>query len=520
MTEDVPVERTHKQILVVMSGLIIAMLLAQLDNMIVAPAMPTIVGDLGGLKHLAWVATAYILGSTVATPLWGKLGDLFGRKPVFIASISLFLVGSMLCGLSQNMDELIAFRGLQGIGAGGLMVGVMAIMAEVIPARERGRYMGYMFAVMPLSMIGGPLLGGLFTDQITWRWAFYVNVPLGIIALAVITRTMDLQKGAAKAKVDWLGAALLTLWTTCLVLVASWGGAQYDWASPQIIGLAVLAVVGLVVFAVVEHRSDHAILPFDVFSNRNFSVATALSFVAGFGMFGTIMFIPQYQQFVQGSSATASGLLLLPLMVGVIIMAMISGKVIAKTGKYRALPIAGTELMATGLGLLATLDVDSGHVIMSAYLILVGAGMGCLMQTTMLIAQNSVSMKDIGAATGVSTFMRSMGGSLGVSVLGAFYTSRVEDSLTTQMGASGKALIANGVQLTPGMLEGLAPGAREALRIAITHGMEAIFVGGAVVGAVGFVLSWTVSNVPLRGHGVPASTAAPEEPRVDLAFND
>lgn len=515
MTHDLPQERSHREILVVMSGLIIAMLLAQLDNMIVAPAMPTIVGDLGGLTHLAWVATAYILGSTVATPLWGKLGDLFGRKPVFIASIALFLVGSALCGLSQNMDELIGFRALQGIGAGGLMVGVMAIMAEVIPPRERSRYMGYMFAVMPLSMIGGPLLGGLFTDQISWRWAFYVNIPLGAIALAVIVRTMKLQRPTHEARVDWPGAALLTIWTTSLVLFASWGGTQYEWGSPQIVGLGAAAILGLVVFAVVEHRTEHAILPFDVFRNRNFSVATALSFVVGFGMFGSMMFIPQYQQFVQGASATASGLLLLPLMVGVIIMAMTSGKVIARTGKYRVLPIAGTALMSLGLVLLATLDVNSGHVMMSLYLVVLGAGMGCLMQTTMLIAQNSVAMKDIGAATGVSTFTRSMGGSLGVAILGAVYTSRIEHSLTSQLGATGKNLVASGTQLTPQMLDSVPAVARHALQVAITSGITAVFIGGAIVGVVGFALSWAVHDVPLRGPATPETQAATDEALVE-----
>jgi EmrB/QacA subfamily drug resistance transporter len=524
MHEDIRTERTHREIMVVMGGLIIAMLLAQLDNMIVAPAMPTIVGDLGGLKHLAWVVTAYILGTTIATPLWGKFGDLFGRKPVFITSICVFLVGSALCGLSQNMDELIGFRGLQGVGAGGLMVGVMAIIAEVIPPRERGRYMGYMFAVMPLSMVGGPLLGGLFTDQLSWRWAFYVNIPLGIIALTVISRTMDLKTRTTGARVDWPGAALLTVWTSSLVLLASWGGSQYAWGSPQIIGLGALAVVGLVVFAFVEHRTKDAILPLDVFRNRNFSVATALSFSVGFGMFGAMVFIPQYQQFVQGDSATSSGLLLLPLMVGVIIMAVISGKVISRTGKYRSLPITGTALMAIGLALLATLGVDSGRVLMSLYLVVLGAGMGCLMQTTMLIAQNSVEMKDIGAATGASTFTRSMGGSLGVAILGAFYTSHIVSSLSSQLGSSGKGLIATGTQLTPRMLNGLPEASRHAFQVAITSGIHVVFIGGASIGAIAFVLSWAVRNVPLRGSAAPAAEPAQpkteDSPALEAAFAD
>lgn len=509
MTNDLPKERSHREIMVVMGGLIIAMLLAQLDNMIVAPAMPTIVGDLGGLKHIAWVLTAYILGLTVATPLWGKLGDLFGRKPVFMLSIIIFLTGSALCGVSQNMEELIGFRLLQGIGAGGLMVGVMAIMAEVIPPRERGKYMGYMFAVMPLSMIGGPLLGGLFTDQISWRWAFYINIPLGLIALVVISRTMELQRPTHKARIDWPGAVLLTIWTTSLVMFASWGGTQYEWMSPQIIGLGLLALTGLALFAVVEHRTEHAILPFDVFRNRNFSLANVLSFIVGFGMFGSMMFIPQYQQFVQGASATESGLLLLPLMIGVIMMSLTTGKVIARTGKFRTLPIAGTALMSLGLFLLATLDVTSGYVITSLYLVVLGAGMGCLMQTTMLIAQNSVAMKDIGAATGVSTFTRSMGGSLGVAILGALYTSRIEHSLTSQLGDSGKSLIASGTQLTPQMLDGLPEAARHALQVAITSGITGVFVGGAVVGLVGFFLSWAIRNTPLRGSAPPPSEDKP-----------
>ncbi len=504
-----PPVRTHRQILTVMSGLIIAMLLAQLDNMIISPALPTIVGDLGGLAHLSWVTTAYILASTSATLIWGKLGDIFSRKTVFMISIVIFLAGSALSGIAQTMTELIAFRAVQGIGAGGLIVGVMAVMAVLVPPAQRAKYTGYMMAVMPLSMIAGPLVGGFITDHLSWRWAFYVNIPLGLIALVVIALTMKLPtpvKGSAT--IDWLGAGLLVIWTTSLVLVTSWGGTQYAWDSATILILIALAVAGFIAFLRVETKVEHPILPLGVFRNLNFTLAAALSFVVGFALFGGMIFLPQFQQYVQGASATNSGLLLLPLMAGLLIMSLVSGQVITRTGKYKAFPIIGSIGMTLGLGLLATISVDTGKITTAVYMVILGLGMGCLMQITSLIGQNSVAMKDIGSATGAITFLRTMGGSLGVSLLGALYTSRLTASLTASLGGQGGSVVGSGSTLTPKALLSMPEPIRHAFRIAVTDGITGVFFWGAVVAAAGIVLSLFIKQVALRGG--PAAEKAKE----------
>ncbi|MFD7923921.1 MDR family MFS transporter [Streptomyces sp. NPDC059740] len=504
--EGAPARFTHREIMVTMGGLVIAMLLAMLDNMIVAPALPTIVGDLGGLEHLAWVTTGYILASTVATPIWGKLGDLLGRRFTFLSSIVIFLVGSALCGMSQNMGELVGFRALQGLGAGGLMVGVMAVVAEIVPPRERGKYQGVMMAVMPVAMIGGPLAGGFITDHLTWRWAFYVNLPLGVVALFVCWFTLaKLGRGTGRVRIDWTGAALLTVWITALVLITSWGGSQYDWGSVQIIGLAVLTVIGFVAFVLVERRAAEPIMPLTVFRDRNFSLAGALSFIVGFALFGGVTFLPQFQQFVQGASATNSGLLLMPMMAATMVVSLAGGALVSRTGRYRALPIAGTVLMAGGLGLFATMDTDTSRTMTSLYMVVLGAGMGCLMQTTMLIAQNSAPLRDMGAATGAATFLRNMGGSLGVSVLGAIYTSTLTDHFSSVPGAAAGGNGGGVAQMTPQVLRGLPEAVRHLFQQAVTDGVGAVFAWGAAVAVVGFLVSLFIRHVPLRGFAAPAA---------------
>jgi EmrB/QacA subfamily drug resistance transporter len=479
--------------------------------MIVATALPTIVGDLGGLSHLSWVTTGYILASTAATPLWGKLGDLYGRRPTFMSSIVLFLIGSALCGMSQNMAELIGFRTLQGLGAGGLMVGVMAVIGELIPPRDRGKYQGVMMAVMPVAMIAGPLVGGYITDNLSWRWAFYVNLPLGAIALVVCWFTLHLSKGAGKARIDWTGAALLTVWITALVLIASWDGTQYAWGSWQIIGLAVLTVIAFVAFVMVERRAAEPVMPLRVFTNANFSLAGALSFISGFAMFGAITFLPQYQQFVQGSSATNSGLLLMPMMIAAMAVSLSGGVFITKTGRYRALPIIGSLLIALGLGLFATMGLTTSKTTTSLYMIALGGGMGCLMQTTMLIAQNSVTMRDMGAATGASTFLRNMGGSLGVALLGALYANHLRDSLTAH-GVPAAAVNRSAMQTTPQALKAMPAAARHLFQVAVVDGVHSLFLWGAVVSALGFFIAWFIRHVPLR--------AAPKPPTKQEAQRD
>jgi EmrB/QacA subfamily drug resistance transporter len=501
--------RTHREILLVMSGLMIAMLLAMLDNMIVAPALPTIVGDLGGLQHLAWVITAYILGTTVGTPLWGKLGDLYSRKTVFMISILVFLGGSALCGMARSMNELIAFRALQGIGAGGLLVGVMAVLAVLIPPRQRGRYMGYFMAIMPVSMIAGPLIGGWITDHVSWRWAFYVNLPLGGIALFVIASTMHLTKPPAKkVYIDWLGGGLMVAWTSALVLVTSWGGTQYAWTSKTILGLIWLAFSSFLAFLLVEARVPEPVLPLGVFRNLNFSLVVALSFIVGFAMFGGMTFLPQYQQYVQGASATNSGLLLLPMMLGIIASSLTAGQVSSRTGHYKTFPILGPILMAGGLLLLSTMGVHTSRTVTGVFMFVLGLGMGQLFQITMLIAQNSVPMKDIGSATAASTFLRSMGGSIGVSMLGAVYAHRLAHTLQDQLGAANP--LGSGAELSPVMVRKMPQPVIDALQSGITHGASSVFMWAALVALPGVVIGLFIKQVPLRGSGpapAPAATA-------------
>ncbi|MDT7707976.1 MAG: hypothetical protein QOG20_3583 [Pseudonocardiales bacterium] len=501
-----PVTRSRREIYTVMSGLMIAMLLAMLDNTIVGTAMPTIVGDLGGLEHLSWVVTAYALATAVSTPVWAKLGDLYGRKGVFMTSIVIFLVGSALAGLSATMTELIAFRGIQGIGAGGLMVGAMAIIGDLVPPRERGRYQGLMAAVMPLAFIGGPLLGGFLTDNLSWHWTFYINLPLGVIALIVIWFTMKLPRRHSEAKVDWLGAGLLAVAISALTLLTSWGGNTYAWGSLQIIGLGVLTVVGVALFVRVERRVAEPILSLGLFRRPNFSTATVLTFLTGFAMFGAVTYLPQFQQYVQGASATNSGLLLLPLMGGMLVTSLFGGQIVSRTGRYKWMLVTGSLGMAAGLGLMSTMGVGTSQLMSSLFMVVLGVGMGFLMQTTNLVMQNSVEQRDLGAASGASTLFRTVGGSLGVSLLGVFYTNSLTGGLTSQVGAAQAAKLAGG-QLTPATLGSLPTAIAEAYRTAVAGGVTTAFLWAAGVALVAIVAAWFIREVPLRGS---APVATPE----------
>ncbi len=508
---DPPPRFSHREIMVAMSGLVIAMLLAMLDNMIVAPALPTIVGDLGGLKHLAWVTTGYILASTVATPIWGKLGDLVGRRITFLSSIVIFLVGSALCGASQNMAELVGFRALQGLGAGGLMVGVMAVLADIVPPRDRSKYQGVMMAVMPIAMIGGPLAGGFITDNLNWRWAFYVNLPLGVLALLVCWFTLaKLPRGnGGKVSIDWTGAVLLTVWITTLVLITTWGGSEYAWGSATIIGLIVVTAVTFAAFIQWERRAKEPIMPLSVFANGNFSLSGALSFVVGFAMFGGMTLLPQFQQYVQGSSATNSGLLLMPMMISAMVLSLASGAVISKTGRYKAMPIIGAIMMTLGIGLFSTMDTGTSRFTTGVYMAVLGIGMGCLMQTTMLIAQNSAPLRDIGAATGAATFLRNMGGSLGTSLLGTLYTSTLADSFGSGGRSAGQDAVA---QMTPAALRTMPKAVQHAFAQAVTDGIGTAFVWGTCAAALGIVIALFIKQVPLRGFGnKPVNDGRPAE---------
>jgi EmrB/QacA subfamily drug resistance transporter len=490
-----------------MIGLMLGMFLAMLDNLIVGTALPTIVGELGGISHLSWVVTAYTLATAAATPIWGKLGDLFGRKGMFMASIVIFLVGSMLSGLAQNIEELIGFRAIQGLGAGGLMVGAFAIIGDLVPPRERGRFQAIIGGMMPVAFVGGPLLGGFLTDHLSWRWAFYVNVPLGAVALLVTGLGMHLHTPHLKAKIDYLGALLLTVGIVTLTLVAAWGGTEYPWSSAQIIGLAVLSVVALIGFVFAEGRAPEPILPLRLFRNRNFTVAQILSFLVGAAMFGAVNFLPQYMQDVQGASATASGLLLLPLMFGMLIVMLAVGQLIMRNGRYRIYPIVGGVLLTAGMLVLLLLKVGTSTWEASALTLVAGLGMGFIMQNTTLITQNSVTLRDMGAASGSVTLFRTIGGSLGIALLGSIFTRRLEDTLTGRLGAkAGNAIASGGTHVTPAMLRHLPAPVQDAFKAGITSGLHGTMIGGAILAALGFVVAWFVREVPLRGG--PGTTSS------------
>ncbi|MEU5912483.1 MDR family MFS transporter [Micromonospora sp. NPDC047527] len=500
---------------VVLFGLMIAMMLAMLDNMIVSTALPRIVGEFGGLNHFTWVVTAYVLGTTVSTPIWGKLGDLYGRKSVFLTSVGIFLLGSALCGMAgsamlggpqDGMVQLIAFRAVQGLGAGGLMVGVMAIIGDLVPPRERGRYQGMIAGIMAIAMVAGPLVGGFITDHLSWRWAFYVNLPLGGVALLLLITTMHLPKYRTEHRIDWLGAGLLSVGITAIVLITTWGGNQYDWTSPQILGLAVLGLVALVAFGLVERRVSEPILPLALFANRNFALISLIGFLLGFAMFGAMNFLPLYQQTVQGASATNSGLLLLPLMFGMLVVSLVIGRAITKTGRYRAYPIIGGVVMTAGMGLLAMLDTNTSKLQSSLYMIVLGAGMGFLMQTSMLIAQNSVEQKDLGAASGAATFFRSIGGSFGISLFGAIFANRLADS------AGGAAFGGEGGgSMDLAKLKELPAQARELVLDGLAGAISHVFLWAVLFTIVIPVLAWFIKEIPLRTANEAPPQATPEE---------
>ncbi|MFJ9520934.1 MDR family MFS transporter [Kitasatospora sp. NPDC101801] len=492
-----PTPRTPREIRLVMIGLVVAMLLAMLDNLIVGTAMPTIVGDLGGAEHLSWVVTSYTLATAASTPIWGKLGDLYGRKGTFLISIGIFLLGSALSGLSQTMTQLIAFRAVQGLGAGGLMVGVMSIMGALVPPRDRGKYQGMFAAVMALATIGGPLVGGFITDHLSWHWTFYINLPLGIVALAFIVVTLKLPKVRSTAKIDYLGAILLTVGITSLVLITTWGGQEYAWGSKQILGLSALAVASLIGFCYVEQRAEEPMLPLGLFRNRNFALVSVIGFIVGFAMFGAVTFLPLYQQTVQGASATNSGLLLMPMMFGMLVVSLVVGGIVTKTGKYRIFPIIGTTVMAGGSLLLSTLGTDTSQFTSACYMVVLGAGMGFLMQITMLVAQNSVELKDMGVASSTATLFRTIGGSFGVALFGALFNNQV----TSTMAASGAQVPGGHGQLGPDALRALPAKFQDAYHHAVSNGMHTVFLWGAVISLVAVAAALFMRETPLRGAG-------------------
>jgi EmrB/QacA subfamily drug resistance transporter len=501
-----------REVLIVLPGLLMAILLAMLDNLIVSTALPRIVGELGGVAHLSWVVTAYILASTITTPFYGKLGDMYGRKKFFVAAIIIFLVGSALSGLSQSMAELIAFRAIQGLGAGGLMVGAMATLGDIVAPRERGRYMSYMMVVMMLATIGGPLLGGFITTSFSWRWIFYINIPLGGAALVYLLATLHLPVKRVNHKVDYLGGTLLGVAATALILVATWGGTQYPWASVQIIGLAVVTVAAAAGFCVTEMRAAEPMLPLHVFRDRNFSLSMAMTFLTGLAMFGAMTFLPLFQQTVQGESPTVSGLALTPMMLGVTVTSIVAGQVTTKTGRYKVFPILGGAIMAAGMFLLTGLHVGTTLLESALYYVVLGLGMGFLMQMVSLIAQNSVQQKDMGVASSARMFFQQIGGSLGVAAFGAIFARQLTSSLAAATGP-GAHVSASGGQLDPARVNSLPALVRNDVFAAIAHAVQHVFIWALPAAVLIFVLAWFIKEVPLRGRA-PAAEATSEQPEL------
>ncbi len=516
---------THRQIMVILGGLMLGMLLAALDQTIVATALPTIVGDLGGLNHLSWVVTAYLVASTVTTPLYGKVSDLFGRKRVFQFAIVVFLFGSALAGLSQNMLELIAFRGLQGVGAGGLITLAMTIIGDIVPPRERGRYQGYMGAVFALASVIGPLLGGFFVDQLSWRWVFYVNLPVGAVALVVTSIVLDLPSRRVSHQIDYLGTALLVGAVCSILLAVTWGGTQYAWGSTIIISLAIGGAILLAAFISVERRVAEPVLPPYLFRNRVFTVATATMFIVGLAMFGGIIYLPLFLQVVGGRSATNAGLLLLPLILGLMFTAILSGRVISRTGRYKAFPVTGMLVMAVGMYLLSTMGPTTGEVGASAYMVVLGLGLGMVMQVLVLAVQNAVDPRDLGTATGAATFLRSMGGSFGVALLGAVLSNRLATNLADLLpgGHLPPGVSPDTLKGSPAAILALPPAVRAPVVEAFARSIDTVFLVGVPIAIVGFAITLLLREVPLRSSapaqvesvaGADGSEPAPAEPPI------
>jgi EmrB/QacA subfamily drug resistance transporter len=503
---------SHREILVVLFGIMAGMLLAALDQSIVGTALPTIVSDLGGLGQLSWVVTAYLLTSTASTPLWGKISDLYGRRPIFQSAIIIFLVGSLFAGFSANMEELIGFRAIQGLGAGGLMALAFAIIGDVIPPRERGRYQGYFGAVFGVSSVAGPLLGGWLTDGPGWHWIFWLNIPIGLVALVITSYALKMPRIHQKATVDWAGAALIVGSVSSLLLYLSWRGKTYGWTEGWALALLISGLALAVIFVIVENRVSEPIIPMRLFKNRTFSVGNVFGFIMGFGMFGGIIYLPVYLQVVKGWTPTQSGLAMLPMVVGIFSTSISSGRLMSKNGRYRIYPILGGAIMTIAMALMSTFAIDTPFWTIAMFEFLLGAGLGFSMQTITVAVQNAIDRRDMGVATSAVTFFRSMGGAFGVAIFGAVLTTRLTHHLTDTLPASVIAQIPAGATADMSKIAALPDAIKGPVLDAFMHSIQDVFRTGVPFMAMAFVVAFFLKEISLKGaHPEPAAAVDEEE---------
>ncbi|MBN0044504.1 MFS transporter [Streptomyces actuosus] len=487
-----------RRVRLVFVALLLALLLAALEQMIVATALPRIVGELHGLDRMSWAITAYLLTSTVGLPVYGKLGDLLGRKVVFQFAIVVFVIGSALAGRAATMDQLIAFRAVQGVGAGGLMIGVQAIIADIVPPRRRGRFMGLIGAAFGLASVAGPLLGGYFTDHLTWRWCFYVNVPFGLVTLAVVTLVLKLPRPTARPRFDVLGSLLLAAASTCLVLLTSWGGTAYAWTSHVVLGLGAGAALATVLFVLAERFAAEPLIPLRLFKDSVFTVTGLVGLVVGAALFGAASYLPTFLQMVDGASATESGLLMLPMMGGIVGASIVSGQLISHTGRYKPYPVLGCALSAAGMWLLSRLRTDTPRLHYSVWMAVLGAGIGMVMPVLILAVQNSVRPSDLGTATSANNYFRQIGGSVGAAVFGTLFAGRLADALRAELPRGGGAPDSD--SLTPQLVRALPPALRDAYARAYADAMPRIFLCLVPVLVLGLLIAFFLKEKPLVSH--------------------